>query len=249
MAARSVWVHDVDRAALVLGSSQRDGVVDVEAAQRAEVDVVRRRSGGGAVLLVPGDVVWVDVIVPVGDPLWDADVGRSMWWLGDVWNTVVGGDTDVHRGPLQTNEWSSLVCFAGLGPGEVTVAGRKAVGLSQRIAHTRVLQVERVVARQRQQVEPQRCQCVERFGRREEPSAILNRLARFGDGGFQVREHHVAVQQSLHHGQGRRFRGPEIRADHRLARQHDRDRRRLRGHDDHDCAHRGDEHSDCRLFH
>jgi len=132
MAARSVWVHDVDRAALVLGSSQRDGVVDVEAAQRAEVDVVRRRSGGGAVLLVPGDVVWVDVIVPVGDPLWDADVGRSMWWLGDVWNTVVGGDTDVHRGPLQTNEWSSLVCFAGLGPGEVCRGGRKLVGISQR---------------------------------------------------------------------------------------------------------------------
>ncbi len=28
--------------------------------------------------------------------------------------------------------WSSLVCFAGLGPGEVTVDGRKLVGISQR---------------------------------------------------------------------------------------------------------------------
>jgi lipoate-protein ligase A len=29
-------------------------------------------------------------------------------------------------------EWSELVCFAGLGPGEVTVGGRKVVGISQR---------------------------------------------------------------------------------------------------------------------
>jgi lipoate-protein ligase A len=28
--------------------------------------------------------------------------------------------------------WSEWVCFAGLGPGEVTVEGRKVVGLSQR---------------------------------------------------------------------------------------------------------------------
>ncbi len=28
--------------------------------------------------------------------------------------------------------WSSLVCFAGVGPGEVLVGGRKAVGISQR---------------------------------------------------------------------------------------------------------------------
>ena len=33
---------------------------------------------------------------------------------------------------LAADSWSSLVCFAGLGPGEVMVAGRKAVGLSQR---------------------------------------------------------------------------------------------------------------------
>jgi hypothetical protein len=28
--------------------------------------------------------------------------------------------------------WSSTVCFEGLGPGEVVVGGRKAVGISQR---------------------------------------------------------------------------------------------------------------------
>ena len=30
------------------------------------------------------------------------------------------------------SDWSALVCFAGLGPGEVTLDGQKLVGLSQR---------------------------------------------------------------------------------------------------------------------
>jgi hypothetical protein len=33
---------------------------------------------------------------------------------------------------MQPTPWSTSVCFAGLGPGEVTVDGRKVVGLSQR---------------------------------------------------------------------------------------------------------------------
>jgi lipoate-protein ligase A len=38
----------------------------------------------------------------------------------------------VHRGGLVRTPVSDLVCFAGLGPGEVTVGGRKAVGMAQR---------------------------------------------------------------------------------------------------------------------
>jgi lipoate-protein ligase A len=33
---------------------------------------------------------------------------------------------------MRSTPWSASVCFAGLGPGEVTVDGRKVVGLSQR---------------------------------------------------------------------------------------------------------------------
>jgi lipoate---protein ligase len=132
---RSVWVHEVDRAALVLGSTQADGVVDHERARAAGVEVVRRRSGGGAVLLEPGSVLWVDVILPAADPLWDDDVGRAFHWLGEAWASVLGGlgvPALAHTGPLVRTAWSDLVCFAGLGPGEVTVAGAKAVGISQR---------------------------------------------------------------------------------------------------------------------
>jgi lipoate-protein ligase A len=81
-------------------------------------------------------VTWLDVVVPVGDPLWVDDVGRSMLWFGEVWADALRalGESDVavHRGTLRSSEWSRLVCFDGLGPGEVTVAGHKTVGISQR---------------------------------------------------------------------------------------------------------------------
>jgi lipoate-protein ligase A len=118
-------MFEVDQPALVLGSTQP--MIDLDG-----IEVVRRRSGGGAVYLEPGGTLWVDVVVPRGDELWDDDVGRATYWLGEAWAAAVGGGAVVHRGPMVRTEWSDLVCFAGLGPGEVTVDGRKVVGISQR---------------------------------------------------------------------------------------------------------------------
>ena len=129
MVSRSVWIHEVSAPALVLGSSQRSEIVDD--AMIGSVEVVRRRSGGGAVLLIPSEVVWLDVLIPASDPLWSDDVSRASHWLGDVWVAALGCG-EVHLGPMVRTPWSSLVCFAGLGPGEVTVDGRKLVGISQR---------------------------------------------------------------------------------------------------------------------
>ena len=122
---RGVWVFEVDQPALVLGSTQP--LIDLDG-----IEVVRRRSGGGAVYLEPGGTLWVDVVVPRGDEVWDDDVGRATYWLGEAWAAAVDGGAAVHRGPMVRTEWSDLVCFAGLGPGEVTVDGRKVVGISQR---------------------------------------------------------------------------------------------------------------------
>lgn len=134
--ARAVWVLEPDRPALVLGSTQRDDVVDRRALEGAGVQLVRRRSGGGAVLLVPGEVTWLDVLVPRDDPLWDDDVGRASHWLGAAWQRALESlgceRLGVHTGPLVRTEWSDLVCFAGVGPGEVLHEGRKVVGVSQR---------------------------------------------------------------------------------------------------------------------
>ena len=134
--ARSVWVCDPTGAALVLGSAQRGTVADAEACARAGVAVVRRRSGGGAVLVEPSGLLWVDVVVPAGDALWQDDVGQAFVWLGDVWRSALadlGVPAAVHRGGLVRGRWSDLVCFAGLGPGELTApGGAKVVGMSQR---------------------------------------------------------------------------------------------------------------------
>jgi len=142
VAERSILVYEVSRPTLVLGSAQRDDAVDWDRAARRGVEVVRRRSGGSAVLVEPGSAVWVDVTIPAGDALWDHDVGRAFHWLGAAWAEVLvagGLPAAWYDGPMRRGAWSDKVCFAGLGPGEVTVDGRKVVGLSQRRTREAVL--------------------------------------------------------------------------------------------------------------
>ena len=132
---RRLVVLDVTGVALVLGSTQRETEVDTDALGRRGVELVRRRSGGGAVLLAPGETLWVDVELPRDDPRWDDDVGRAFHWLGHAWADALeelGTTCHVHAGPLRETRLSRAICFAGLGPGEVTVDGRKVVGISQR---------------------------------------------------------------------------------------------------------------------
>ncbi|HZX54797.1 MAG TPA: hypothetical protein VFE86_08940, partial [Ilumatobacteraceae bacterium] len=120
---------------LVLGSSQRAESVDAAAASELGIDVVRRRSGGGGVLLWPDEFVWLDLEIPASDELWSDDVGKAMWWVGELWRTALAVEEPeavVHRGHLIRTRWSSDVCFAGAGPGEVLVGDAKLVGVSQR---------------------------------------------------------------------------------------------------------------------
>lgn len=136
------WCRFADRA-LVLGSHQPEpesldpGVTTNE--------VVRRRSGGGAVLMVPDEMLWIDLLARPG--VFAEDVHNSMIQAGSVWLTALVqcatnddrgalGDLAVYEGRLRSGGWGELVCFAGLGPGEVTSSSSesssKLVGLSQR---------------------------------------------------------------------------------------------------------------------
>jgi lipoate---protein ligase len=142
-ARRVVRILDTTSPAVVLGSSQLDTDINADAAAAAGLEVVRRRSGGGAVLVGAGQVVWVDLVIPIGDPLWDEDVGRAAWWVGEAWAAAleaVGiGPQLVWKHTMRTSTWSGRVCFAGVGPGEVLVEDRKVVGVSQRRTREAVL--------------------------------------------------------------------------------------------------------------
>jgi lipoate-protein ligase A len=132
-----IWWHEVTAPALVLGSMQSADAVDRDACRAAGIEVVRRRSGGGAVLLVPGSVTWIDVIVPAGSPGWADDIHVPMLWLGGHLAAVLGElmperAIRVHEGAMVGTEWSASVCFDGLGAGEILLDGRKLVGISQR---------------------------------------------------------------------------------------------------------------------
>ncbi len=130
---REVWLMSPGNSALVLGSAQPE-----EAASKAITDgpaVVRRRSAGGAVLVVPEDTVWIDIVISRSDPLWEDDVNRAPMWLGRVWTAALvqlGVDHGVVLDRYEPGPWGRLACFASHGPGEVLVSGSKAVGITQR---------------------------------------------------------------------------------------------------------------------
>lgn len=132
----TLWICEVTAPAIVLGSRQTPDLLDLDACHRLGLDVVRRRSGGGAVLLRPGAIVWIDLILPHG--IAPDDVRGSMVWAGECWRgalVALGAEPNrltVHEGALVCTPWSDLVCFSGLGPGELLTGDRKLLGLSQR---------------------------------------------------------------------------------------------------------------------
>ena len=140
-ASRLARMYTVEGPALVLGSTQKAGEADARRAASSGVEVLRRRSGGGAVLLRPGRQVWADFFVAATDPLWHDDVTLAAGWVGRLWASVVSSISDsgcsVHTGRLVADRWGRLVCFAGMGPGEVFLGGRKVVGVSQRRSRDR----------------------------------------------------------------------------------------------------------------
>jgi lipoate-protein ligase A len=128
----TMFVARLGEATLVLGSGQSMDVLD--ATKLGSMPVRRRRGGGGLVLLQPDDL-WIDWWIPATDARWSHDVRVSSLQVGGWWRDTleprVSGVISVHEEPLEGDVLHRVVCFAGRGPGEVFVDGRKAVGLAQ----------------------------------------------------------------------------------------------------------------------
>jgi lipoate-protein ligase A len=127
----TMYVARTERPTLVLGGSQATDVLDQN--KIARTPVRRRRGGGGLVLLRPEDL-WVDWWIPRHDERWNYDVHVSSLRVGQWWADVLSDRVHgvrLHEGSLEGEDDYRVVCFAGRGPGEVFVDDRKAVGVTQ----------------------------------------------------------------------------------------------------------------------
>ena len=138
---RAMYVVEAAGSSVVLGSRQGLSLLDEAACRARGVAIATRRSGGGLVYLADSEYLWIDLVIARNDPLWVDDVRASMRWLGAVWQDAlrrVGiGECTVYEGALTGGDLGQLVCFAGVGPGEVIDAsGAKLVGIAQRRTRT-----------------------------------------------------------------------------------------------------------------
>ena len=138
---RTVDVVDAPGSTVVLGSRQGGELLDVAACRERGVSIASRRSGGGIVYLAEAEYLWIDLVISRDDPLWVDDIRASMRWLGAVWQDALRSvgirECTVYDGALAGGVLGQLVCFAGVGPGEVIDgSGAKLVGIAQRRSRT-----------------------------------------------------------------------------------------------------------------
>ena len=114
---------------LVLGSRQRLDEVLGEPGLR----VVRRRGGGGAVLLDPLDSIWIDLWLPSGSPGYLDDVRGQLELVGAIMREAleVAGLAGLALATPVAPVGVEPLCFLGEGPGEIVdEGGAKLVGLA-----------------------------------------------------------------------------------------------------------------------
>jgi lipoate-protein ligase A len=126
-------------ATVSLGRSQTEADVDLEAARAWGVDVVRRATGGGAILHNEAEVTYA-VVLPLDHPGLPRDIGGSFAFLSRgvvLALRDLGLPAEVESVPDNTRE---TLCYVRRQGTNVTVGGRKISGGAQRRNGAAVLQ-------------------------------------------------------------------------------------------------------------
>lgn len=133
---RTIRFVNVTRSALVLGSNQDVTSIPPELLEQFNAELVVRRSGGGAVFLAPSLQLWANISIPRGDKLFVDDLRKSFLPIGNIFKELLSkyspGELCIHEGGLSGGSLAKTICFAGVGPGEITFEGAKILGISQR---------------------------------------------------------------------------------------------------------------------
>jgi hypothetical protein len=113
----------------VLGSTQRHSLIAQGASN------LRVRRGGGGVVRIEPDDVWLDMWIPRDDPRFLEDVTDMAVQVGNWWKEALDYylDEPTHVATsmqIVSGEFAAA-CFAGMGPGEVFAGSRKLVGVTQ----------------------------------------------------------------------------------------------------------------------
>lgn len=136
-----VLLWQYDQAAIILGCSQRPDADQLSRAENAGLSLVRRRSGGGAVLAGPW-MLSVTVFIPPTHTLANQNIIEIFSWLEAVWISTLttcgvpckGVDQAMieQSKTISQKEDVTWACYASLSHGEVvSLDGRKLVGLAQ----------------------------------------------------------------------------------------------------------------------
>lgn len=133
------WQYD--QAAVIMGCSQRPSDAQTQRSMEAGFPILRRRSGGGAVLAGPW-MLSVTVFIPPEHPVAGQNIIEIFSWLEQIWiDTLLtcgvpckGVDQQmIDRSKVVSQEQDlKWACYASLSHGEViSDDGRKLVGLAQ----------------------------------------------------------------------------------------------------------------------
>ncbi len=139
--AARLWRYRVP--AVVLGRSQEALRASLD---RADLPVVARRAGGGAVL-VGRWLLGASVVLPSTHPLVDGTgIADSYRWLGECFRRALGRHGVLAATVPPAQAWKApaelaWACYAGISPWEVAIDGRKLVGFAQRRSRTGILLV------------------------------------------------------------------------------------------------------------